>query len=182
MMARAFFLTRQDQQKEVKKIGLDRWQPAHEAWMSVIERLTPRHKAWMSVIERLFRGHEATMRVIEGCFPGHEAMMRVIGRCFPGREAMMRVIEGCFRGHEARLRIIEGCFPVYFGARDGSAEVARKVAELVVRPPADAKLEAPPRSILILRCLIPRTFIDSRRAGAGGPARNAQRSLYRKKS
>ncbi len=45
----------------------------------------------------------------------------------------------------------------------GSTEVARKVAELIVQTPAGAGLPAPPRSILILRCLIPRTFIDTNR-------------------
>ncbi len=50
----------------------------------------------------------------------------------------------------------------------GSAEVAEKVAELVVRPAAGEGPEAPPRSVLVLRCLIPRTFIDTNRVVEGG--------------
>ncbi len=45
----------------------------------------------------------------------------------------------------------------------GSPEVARKVAELVARPPAGVGPAASPRSILVVRCLIPRTFIDTNR-------------------
>ena len=45
----------------------------------------------------------------------------------------------------------------------GATEIARKVAELVIGTPATRGLEAPPRRILILRCLIPRTFVDTNR-------------------
>ncbi len=50
----------------------------------------------------------------------------------------------------------------------GSPEVAREVAERIVRPPAAAGTGAAPRSVLVLRCLIPRTFIDTNRMLEGG--------------
>ncbi len=71
------------------------------------------------------------------------------------------------RHFEAVRRLLAGDLPpdlidFFFVNTDvGSTEVARKVAELIVRSAATA--EAPPRSVLILRCLIPRTFIDTNR-------------------
>ena len=50
----------------------------------------------------------------------------------------------------------------------GSPEVAREVAERVVRPGAGAGPGTPPRSVLVLCCLIPRTFIDTNRLLEGG--------------
>lgn len=61
----------------------------------------------------------------------------------------------------------------------GSTEVARKVAELVVRAPATVELETPPqRSILILRCLIPRTFIDTNRSLTGGTSEDLTPAVF----
>lgn len=50
----------------------------------------------------------------------------------------------------------------------GSSEVARRAAELVAHPSAGDGPAAPPCSVLVLRCLIPRTFIDTNRQLDGG--------------
>ncbi len=77
------------------------------------------------------------------------------------------------RHFSAIRRLLSGDLPpdledFFFVNTDvGSAEVARKVAERVVRPAAAAGLEAPPRTVLVLRCLIPRTFIDANRVLEG---------------
>ncbi len=77
------------------------------------------------------------------------------------------------RHFSAIRRLLSGDLPpdledFFFVNTDvGSAEVARKVAERIVRPAAGVRLEAPPRKILVLRCLIPRTFIDTNRVLEG---------------
>ncbi len=69
---------------------------------------------------------------------------------------------------EAIRLLLEGTLPpdledFFFVNTDvGSTEIARQVAELVVRA-ADTDPAASARSVLILRCLIPRTFVDTNR-------------------
>ncbi len=70
--------------------------------------------------------------------------------------------------YDAIRRQLQGDLPedlvdfFFVNTDGGSTEVARRVAELVVGPGAASEATRP-RSILLLRCLIPRTFIDTNR-------------------